>query len=119
MNWESVNFMSIFLHFESWRRMPSQEFVNKVAQPRVTAILPVANKVEEADRVGGPFGTFWDPLALFGTLWDYLGPLGTIFREMATDKRDWTEVDPQVKWAMDVLDWGDVEPNNYMLASVH
>ena len=38
---------------------------------------------------------------------------------MATDKRDWNEVDPQVQWAMDILDWGDVEPNNYMLASVH
>ena len=45
--------------------------------------------------------------------------MGPFFREMATDKRDWNEVDPQVQWAMDILDWGDVEPNNYMLASVH
>ena len=31
---------------------------------------------------------------------------------MATDKKDWQEVDPRVQWAMDILDWGDVEPSS-------
>ena len=31
---------------------------------------------------------------------------------MATDKKDWQEVDPRVEWAMKILDWGEVEPNN-------
>ena len=31
---------------------------------------------------------------------------------MATDKKDWQEVDPRVEWAMNIMDWGDSEPNS-------
>merc|ERR1712117_528392 len=36
---------------------------------------------------------------------------------MATDKKDWQEVDPRVEWAMKIFDWGDDEPNGIVQAS--
>lgn len=33
---------------------------------------------------------------------------------MATDKKEWQEVDPRVEWAMKVFDWGEIEPNNML-----
>ena len=36
---------------------------------------------------------------------------------MATDKKDWQEVDPRVEWAMKIFDWGDDEPNGAVQAA--
>ena len=46
----------------------------------------------------------------------FLSPIRCI-AIMATDKKDWQEVDPRVEWAMKIFDWGDDEPNGIVQAA--